>query len=168
MALTALLPSPALAGQDELALAAGPVAGASVLGGKSLRGYGLGADLRYGFDDAWTAVLGGQLALHPEDEDQPGFSMAWATAGVVYAVDVFVLVPYFRLDAARYLARPDGEGYSDWGVHGSVGVDWRRWPGWALGTELRFHGFSEVLPQWPSYVSVWVNGSWICDGGLFR
>ena len=162
------LPSPAAAGQDELAVVAGPVAASSVLDGRAVRGWGAGADLRYGIDDAWTVALGGQLAVHPATSEQPRFDLAWATVGVLYAVDVFVLVPYARLDLAGYPTHPRAKGFSDWGLQGAIGVDWRRWPGWALGAELRFHAFSELLPEWPRYISLQVTGSWVYDRGVLR
>ena len=97
--------SPARAGQDELALSAGPTWSVALLGAVRPAGYGGAVDVHYGLDDTWGISAGSSAAHHPPDGEHGAFDVAVLTAGVTYTVDVLVVVPTIRLDAAAYLAR---------------------------------------------------------------
>jgi len=159
-------PGTAAAGEDELALAAGPVVSWCLVGGQDLAGYGAGTEAAYGLNDELSVTAGAQLAIHPADAGFPRFSVIHASTGLRYALDVFVLVPYLRADLAAYPVHPRGEGFSDWGAHLGFGVDWLRWPGWALGAEARYHAF--FGGDQPGYLALWVKVAWLYSEGLLR
>lgn len=148
----------------EISVAAGADYGVAPLGSRRIGGWGGGGELSYGLDDELSLTLGGHWVEHASDEGSLPFEVAYAAAGVRYAIDVLVVTPYVRTDAASYLRRPDGPAataFSDWSVQGAVGLDWRAWERSGVGVEVRFHDMLARFSNRPAYVTLWISASFV-------
>ena len=164
MLVLALWPVRAVAAEGEVEVIVGPDYGVAPMGSRRLAGYGLGAELSYGWDDEIAVSIGGHSITHPKDQGSSPFDVSFVHGGLRYAIDVLAVTPYVRADAARYLERPRSENataFNDWSLQGSVGLSWRAWPHTNVGAEVRFHDLAARFSEQPTYVSLWLFASWV-------
>ena len=149
LALAATLaPASAPALEDELSFSAGPaVTTVPVADGEGRTGYGATAGLAHGLSDEWALALDASFTRHGEGDGESAFGLASISPGLRYAIDILVLVPYLVVAGAWHPVRPAGDATAAYGVQWGLGVDWRRWPGWALGVEGRQESFIGVSDQ---------------------
>jgi outer membrane protein W len=92
----------ARAEQRELQLGLQPVYGITYIDQRSPSGGGGNLQLSYGITDAVAVQLHGGLTAHPVEEDMDkklpaGLLLTWhASVGVMYALDIVRIVPYFE------------------------------------------------------------------------
>jgi hypothetical protein len=135
----------AAAGEDEWQLSARLGLGDVHVDGRSPLGALAGADLEYGFSDAWAARLSVGSGFHPVDADVknhlPGGTArtTFALVGVTYTFDVLRLVPYIQtgigvINFGGAVAKPGTAFDAELGL----GADYLVTRRWAVGGVLQY------------------------------
>ena len=155
----------AWAEQRELQLALQPVYGVTYVDQRSPSGGGGNLQLSYGITDAVAVQLHGGLTAHPlvADPDNKmlvdGLLMTWqASAGVVYALDIVRVVPYFEasvgvLGVTTRTAMMTKTTLNAGAAIG-LGADYMLNRRWAVGVAVRYHAFLTDLGTLPLYLTV--------------
>ena len=156
--------SPAAAEQRELQLGLQPVYGITYIDKRSPSGGGGNLQLSYGITDAVGLQLNGGLTAHPLDEDKDnmlpgGLLLTWnASLGVVYALDIVRIVPYFEASIGVLgVTTRTAAGVTtslNAGAEIGLGGDYMLNRRWAVGVALRYHAFLTDLGRIPLYLTV--------------
>jgi hypothetical protein len=109
--------------------------------GDQWAGFGFGAHVAYGLNDAFNALL--QL-----DANRFGAAGTWsldAAAGAAYTLDITEWVPYggVLLGVNRFTGASSATGLS---AQIALGLDYRIERNWALGIQLRYHSIWAADP----------------------
>ncbi len=154
----------ARAEQRELQLGLQPVYGITYIDQRSPSGGGGNLQLSYGITDAVAVQLHGGLTAHPVEEDMDkklpaGLLLTWhASVGVMYALDIVRIVPYFEasLGLLGVTTRTTaGSGTTlNAGAELGLGADYMLNRRWAVGVALRYHAFLTDLGRIPLYLTV--------------
>jgi hypothetical protein len=150
--------------QRELQLGLQPVYGITYLDQSSPSGGGANMQIAYGITDAVAVQVHGGLTAHPLDADMmkmtpAGLLLTWhASAGVMYALDIVRVVPYFEaslgvLGTTTYLGGGAKTAVS-LGAEVGLGGDYMISRRWAVGVALRYHALLTNLAQLPMYLTV--------------
>lgn len=177
LGLSALLASSsAWAEQREFSLGLQPMYGLTYLEDRSAHGGGGTLHLGYGITDAVGVQLLAGATAHPlspvvpddpsQKMDPGGQLVTWqASAGVVYALDVVRIVPFFEanLGVLGLYRRTDPSPTDKMGkVEHSInvgaalglGADYLVTRRWAVGIAIRYHAFLTDLSRIPIYLTV--------------
>jgi len=101
-------------------------------------------------------------AFHPSDD--PLVSVAWASAELVYVIDVLEIVPYFGAGADFAVAvRSGAKAEANAGVHPVIGFDYLVSRRLALGMQARPVFLLTALDTTPVYLQVGVTLSYLFD-----
>ncbi|MCA9563306.1 MAG: outer membrane beta-barrel protein, partial [Myxococcales bacterium] len=176
----ATLPSPALAGGNELQLTVGPGYASIPDISEGLDGVGATVDLTYRFDEFWAVSLGGHFSHHfgevvpGEEEDDPpevfeDTNIATVWIGPRFSLDYFVLVPYVSI--APELIVTSGElledqEETDFGLRFSVGFDYRPERHYSVGFEANYHSFLREPLVYPVLITTTFRFSYHYQFGL--
>lgn len=126
-------------------------------------GVELGAHYTYGLSDMFNFMAEGGVALldagaarGPEVPRTRPATLARATAGIGYVIDVIRWVPYVGLLAGGYhLAGGTLDGSTlGFGVQLAAGLDYQFSRRWTLGLALRQHEILTNITDYPSYTTV--------------
>jgi len=138
-------PAHAAAGEDEWQVSARLGVGDVDVDGRAPLGVLAGADLEYGFTDAWAARLSLGTGFHHVDADMknmlPGGRVRASTAliGITYTFDVLRLVPYIQtgLGVINFSGAVTNPGLKLDAELGA-GADYLLTRRWALGAVLQY------------------------------
>ena len=150
--------------QRELQLGLQPVYGVTYIDQRSPSGGGGNMQLSYGITDAIAIQLHGGLTAHPlaADTDKmldAGLLTTWhASAGIVYALDIVRIVPFFEasigvLGATTRTAMGQKTALNV-GAELGLGADYMLNRRWAVGVAVRYHAFLTDLGNIPLYLTV--------------
>lgn len=170
------VPATVRAEAREFSLGLQPLYGLTYLDDRSAHGGGGVLHLGYGITDAVGVQLMAGASAHPlspvvpEDPSQkmdPGGQLVtWqASAGVVYALDVVRIVPFFEasLGVLGIYRRTDPgpmdkmgkiENAINVGAALGLGADYLITRRWAVGVAIRYHAFLTDLSRIPIYLTV--------------
>lgn len=171
-----LLVSSARAEQREFSLGVQPLYGLTYLEDRSAHGGGGTLQLGYGITDAVGVQLLAGATVHPlaaivpddptQKMDPGGQLVTWqASAGVVYALDVVRIVPFFeasigvlglyrRTDPGPTEKAGKLEHAINVGAALGLGADYLITRRWAVGVAIRYHAFLTDLSRIPLYLTV--------------
>jgi hypothetical protein len=135
----------AAAGEREWQVSARVGLGDVDVDGRAPLGAVAGADLEYGFTEAWAVRLSAAVGLHPVDAQKDGAAPGGtvrttvALAGLTYTFDVLRLVPYLEggvgvIDYAGAVRSPGATLDAELGV----GADYLLTRRWAVGGLLQY------------------------------
>jgi opacity protein-like surface antigen len=166
----------AQAEQRELTLGLQPLYGLTYLDARQASGGGGNLHLGYGITDAvGVQILAGASGhplspIEPEDAsmkgDPGGQLVTWhAAAGVVYALDVVRIVPFFEANIGVLglyrSTNPTGnqktptiEHAINVGASLGLGADYLITRRWSVGVAIRYHAFLTDLARIPIYLTV--------------
>ena len=166
-ALSALPSGAARAEQRELTVGLQPAYGLTYVDQRTPSGGGGFAHLAYGITDAVGIQLTGGLTAHPlgaalDDNMMPlptGSLLTWsATAGIVYALDIVRIVPFFEagLGVLGTITRTDSGVSQSIGASAALGLgaDYLLTRRVAIGVVMRYHAFLSDLGRIPIYLTV--------------
>lgn len=176
MAGVCLAATTAQAEQREFTLGLQPQYGLTYLEDRQASGGGGSLHLAYGITDAVGVQLLAGASAHPlspiEPEDPsmkatPGGQLvSWqASAGVVYALDVVRIVPFFEAnigvlglyrstDPTGNQKTPTIEHTLNVGASLGLGADYLITRRWSVGVAIRYHAFLTDLARIPIYLTV--------------
>ncbi len=157
-------PAPARAEQRELQLGLQPVYGVTYIDQRAPSGGGGNLQMSYGITDAVGVQLQGGLTAHPlaankEKMLAEGLLLTWqASAGVVYALDIVRIVPYFEASlgvlGATTRTAMGAKTAINVGAEIGLGADYMLNRRWAVGVAVRYHAFLTDLGNLPLYLTV--------------
>jgi hypothetical protein len=160
------IPANARAEQRELAIGVQPAYGLTYIDERSPSGGGGIAHLSYGITDAVGIQLQGGATVHPlsalmDDMHMlpAGLLTTWqASAGVVYALDIVRVVPFFEASVGILgtLMQTDAgiQRTLDAGISLGLGADYLITRRWAVGVAIRYHAFLTDPSKIPIYLTV--------------
>lgn len=164
VAAACLQPRRALAEQRELQLGLQPVYGLTYIDKRTPSGGGGNLQLSYGITDAVGIQLHGGLTDHPLAEDKEemlaaGTLLTWhASLGIVYALDIVRIVPFFEasigLLGVTTMVNGAAKTSLNAGAELGLGADYMLNRRWAVGVAVRYHAFLTDLGRIPLYLTV--------------
>lgn len=139
--------APAQAGERELLVTVQPVYALSYLSDHVAHGVGAAAQVSYGLTDTWALQVLGGVTTQP---GEPGTSLLWhASAGVVYALDVVRVVPYFEAAVGIAGLATDAGAGPNLGALVGLGADYEINRRWSVGLGLRYQAYLTDLGRVP-------------------
>lgn len=133
------------AGEGEWQVAAQAGYATVAADGRNPSGWQAGADVQYGFSDAWAARLSFSTSRHGitknDDAGLPGGRVLSqsAVAGVTYSIDVLRVVPTVELGVALLLVNGDViQPRSGIGIEAGLGAEYFLDRHWTLGVSFRY------------------------------
>jgi hypothetical protein len=154
--------APAQAYEDQASLDAELGYGNAVSDSVPAHGVLLGVGASLGLSDLFT--LRGELswALHPGSSHT--LSVFFASAELLYLIDIFELVPYFGVGIDGIGAWTSGAPFStDLGAHPVLGLDWLISRRLTLGLQLRSVFLLTALSRDPVYLRAGASLSYLFD-----
>ena len=131
--------------------------GAALDAGDRSLGFGGGAHLGYGLDDAWNAMLEVDVTRHPSQS----MTIASGAVGVAYTLDVLRWVPYLGVLGGGYWLGDGATSRTAPGVQLALGVDYQCTRHFALGAQLRLHQVFAAEPLGTtSYATTFARAEW--------
>ena len=151
--LLALLPAgPAGAEMWDLKLGIGPVYGSEFRTNRP-DGLGFQAYCELGLSDVLSLTAGGGYTGHFVG-DGTGYSLSNLGIGLLYNIDVLVVVPFLSLRMGWLQKTPDqGEVLSGLGVSVAIGFDYLVTETFTLGFAAEYHGMLTDIDAFPAYAA---------------
>lgn len=161
----ALLPSRALAYEDELTVDVGVgYAHAFASGAVPSSGVPLALTASVGLNDVWTLRATATYALHPGD---PTVQIGVLGAELLYIVDILEIVPYFGAGVDALASLSHGELGADFAAHLVLGADYLLSRSAYVGVDLRSYLLVSDLfatnPRFPVYLTVLARVGFVFD-----
>lgn len=116
-------------------------------------GLGFQAYCELGLNDVLSLTAGGGYTEHLVGEGS-AYSLTNLGVGVVYNIDVLVVVPFLSLRMGWLYKRPDqGEVLYGLGLSVAVGFDYLLTENFTLGFAAEYHGMLTEIQDFPAYAA---------------
>lgn len=160
-------PTAVQAEQRDLTVGLQPSYGLTYIDDRTPSGGGGTLHVSYGITDAVGVQLQGGVTAHPlaavmDDMNMlpGGLLLTWqASAGIVYALDIVRIVPFFEANIGvlgAWIRTDDKKLQSSVAAGASLGLgaDYLISRRWAVGVAVRYHAFLTNISQIPIYLTV--------------
>lgn len=160
-------PTAVQAEQRDLTIGLQPSYGLTYIDDRTPSGGGGTLHVSYGITDAVGVQLQGGVTAHPlaavmDDMNMlpGGLLLTWqASAGIVYALDIVRIVPFFEANIGvlgAWIRTDDKKIQSSVAAGASLGLgaDYLISRRWAVGVAVRYHAFLTNISQIPIYLTV--------------